>query len=380
MKLRSVMIVLALLLSGCVSQPMPEGFERSDDFDHIEAAKTRISLGLTYLRNGNYSQAKQNLDRALEFAPRLADAHYSLAYYYQLVGEVSRAEQAYEDALQLAPRNPDIANSYGAFLCQQSRYKEAKEFFDQAVNSQTYSNSAETYENMALCSLNQSQPEDAIGYLRTALKHSPTRAKSLFLLTEVLVAEQQYDQAKVTLTRYQRVARVSPNSLWLAFQIEAGLAQPESAKGYGDMLLSLYPSHPVTQKYREQMAQLTPVPKVVTKPPVELTSFPTVAEAPDLAPKNSQPKPVDAAVEVSDELPEIIVEPIAILVESPDVSAESAFQHIVQAGENLYRISLKYNVKLARLVEWNQLESSANVFQGQQLWIVDPAQANNVKE
>jgi type IV pilus assembly protein PilF len=146
------------------------------------------------------------------------------------------------------------------------------------------------------------------------------------------------------------------------------------------MLLSLYPSHPVTQKYREQMAQLTPVPKVVTKPPVELTSFPTVAEAPDLAPKNSQPKPVDAAVEVSDELPEIIVEPIAILVESPDVSAESAFQHIVQAGENLYRISLKYNVKLARLVEWNQLESSANVFQGQQLWIVDPAQANNVKE
>ena len=54
MKLRSVMIVLALLLSGCVSQPMPEGFERSDDFDHIEAAKTRISLGLTYLRNGNY--------------------------------------------------------------------------------------------------------------------------------------------------------------------------------------------------------------------------------------------------------------------------------------------------------------------------------------
>ena len=124
------------------------------------------------------------------------------------------------------------------------------------------------------------------------------------------------------------------------------------------------------------MTQLIPVPKVVTKPPVELTSLPTVSEAPDLPTKKSEPKPADAAVEISEELPEVIAEPIAVM----DGSAESAFQHIVQAGENLYRISLKYNVKLARLVEWNQLESSANVFQGQQLWIVDPAQANNVKE
>ena len=70
-----------------MSQPLPDGFKDPDDFDTVAAAKTRISLGLTYLKNGNYSQAKFNLDKALQFAPRLADAHYSIAYYYQVVGE-----------------------------------------------------------------------------------------------------------------------------------------------------------------------------------------------------------------------------------------------------------------------------------------------------
>ena len=88
--MRLCIIALVILLSGCVSQPQP-GKYASDDFDQEEAAKTRISLGLTYLKNGNYTQAKANLDKALEFAPRLADTHYSLAYYYQLVGEVQRA-------------------------------------------------------------------------------------------------------------------------------------------------------------------------------------------------------------------------------------------------------------------------------------------------
>jgi type IV pilus assembly protein PilF len=67
-----------MLLSGCVSQN-DQSF--GQNFDHLKAAKTRVSLGLTYLKNGNYRQAKFNLDKALEFAPRSADANFDMAYY-----------------------------------------------------------------------------------------------------------------------------------------------------------------------------------------------------------------------------------------------------------------------------------------------------------
>ena len=122
-----LLCLIFVTLVGCTSQTSHPSF--GDDFDQKKAAKTRVSLGLTYLKNGNFSQAKYNLDKALEFAPRSADAHYGLAYYYQTVGEMASAETSFQTAMDFEPNNADIANSYGAFLCQLGKYPKAKEYF-----------------------------------------------------------------------------------------------------------------------------------------------------------------------------------------------------------------------------------------------------------
>ena len=270
-----ILIVLSLMiaLTGCVSETQPGAF--SSEFDQQEAAKTRVSLGLTYLKNGNYSQAKQNLDKALAFAPRLAETHYGLAYYYQVVGESERADESYQTAMSLAPRDANIANSYGAFLCQDGRYEEAKRFFMQAVNAKQYANSAETYENMALCAQSQGEGEDAIEYLNSALKHQPGRAKTLFILTEMYVATEQYELAAETLRRYEKVARVSADSLWMAIEIAKGQGDLRAANGYGDMLLRMYPNSPLARLYIERQKTVPqPVVKVKTKPQSQVVSVP----------------------------------------------------------------------------------------------------------
>ena len=187
------------LLIGCTSQS--SGPNMGDDFDQQKAAKTRVSLGLTYLKNGNYSQAKFNLDKALEFAPRSADAHFGLAYYYQSVGEVNSAETSYQTAMDYEPRNADIANSYGAFLCQQGKYPKAKEYFLKAINSSNYISSAETYENLALCSQSQGYLAETTEYLRSAVNHQPGRAKSLFLLTQSLIREESMKKSRKSVLR-----------------------------------------------------------------------------------------------------------------------------------------------------------------------------------
>ncbi len=398
---RSVAVLFCIFIVGCVSEPLPEGFERSNDFDQVEAAKTRISLGLTYLKNGNFSQAKINLDKALEFAPRLADAHYSIAYYYQVVEEIARAEEAYQNALRLDPRNADIANSYGAFLCQQSRYEEAKTFFLQAVNSQTYASSAETYENMALCSISQQRNSDAIEYLTTALNHQPTRAKSLFLLTELYVGQSQFEQAKQTLTRYQRVARVSADTLWMSVQIENGLGQPATAKGYGDMLLRMYPRHPLAAKYRDTMNDAMPavtakridMPAPVVSEPVSAVQESTPAEvnephkaeesAAEIAEAASGFK--DSAAERDHPVEDVAAESIqddavAAAQAEPSNTPSTELQHVVAKGENLYRISLRYNVKMAKLIEWNQLPENGAIQVGMTLLVSEPSAQSSEQE
>lgn len=384
MFLRSVFIVSVIFLLGCVTEPLPEGFERPNDFDQVEAAKTRISLGLTYLKNGNYTQAKVNLDKALEFAPRLADAHYSMAYYYQLVDEVARAEESYENALKLDSRNPDIANSYGAFLCQQGRYEEAKEYFMRAVNSQSYANSAETYENMALCSLSQKRTLDAISYLNTALNHQPTRAKSLFLLAELQAQAGQYNKAKQTLERYQRVARVSADTLWLSVQIERGLGEHQMAKGYGEMLMRMYPGHRLTQRYiksietqAEQTVRVTrkPTPSQPVPAPIQDAQKVVEQETVKTPPATAQIEPASEPVVETTEIPDAV-----IAVGTPVMEGARVIKHQVAKRENLYRISLRYNVKIQSLIEWNNLPASGAIDYGMILWVVDPAKTKSEQE
>ena len=377
-----ILIVLSLMiaLTGCVSETQPGAF--SSEFDQQEAAKTRVSLGLTYLKNGNYSQAKQNLDKALAFAPRLADTHYGLAYYYQVVGESERADESYQTAMSLAPRDANIANSYGAFLCQDGRYEEAKQFFMQAVNAKQYANSAETYENMALCAQSQGEGEDAIDYLNSALKHQPGRAKTLFILTEMYVATEQYELAAETLRRYEKVARVSADSLWMAIEIAKGQGDLRAANGYGDMLLRMYPDNPLARLYIERQKTVPqPVVKVKNKPQSKVAPMPEtekVAEA--------ETKPEAQVVESTQpETPEPVVvaeEPEAygpVAEMRQDIRNDEADKlfHVVQPKENLYRLSLQYNIKLNTLKEWNNLDKNGSIKVGMKLWLVPPAQQTN---
>ncbi|MGD1841356.1 MAG: LysM peptidoglycan-binding domain-containing protein [Thermonemataceae bacterium] len=50
--------------------------------------------------------------------------------------------------------------------------------------------------------------------------------------------------------------------------------------------------------------------------------------------------------------------------------------HVVEAGENLYRISLKYKVSVKDLQQWNNMGEDTDVKVGQKLYVVDPAAAD----
>ena len=357
--MRKSLIACVFVLTGCISQSQPGML--SDNFDQSEAARTRMSLGLTYLKNGDYTQAKKNLDRALEFAPRLADVHYAMAYYYQTVEETPRAVEYYENALDLAPRNGDIANSYGAFLCQQRQFDKAQEFFLKAVNNKRYANTAQTYENMGLCARDQDQHQQAIEYFKTALNHQPSRGKTLMLLTEEYLESGRYDDAQDSLRRYQKMARVTAQSLWLAVQVADAQDDIESVRNYGEMLRALYPESVQYQRFSELEKQL-PTVKNVKNNPTRVNGNQRGRVANNNLVNSSQP-----AMSAKASTP----------VVNSSTLAENEHVHIVQPTENLYRISVKYNIRMSSLRAWNNLAQADVLEEGTRLWLVPPEQQTN---
>ena len=384
--LRIGLLSAVILTSGCVSNNQPGMY--GGNFDHEEAARTRMSLGLTYLQNNNYTQAKKNLDKALEFNPRSADVQFAMAYYYQLVGDNLRAEEYYETAIDLAPNNGDIANSYGAFKCQNGEYEKAKAYFFDAINNRLYANAAQTYENLALCAQSQGKLDEAIGYFQDALKHQPARGKSLFLLSELYTVSEQWELAESTLRKYERVAKVTPDSLWLAYEIAKGKGDLETAKGYGEMMLSLFPESELTKRYsvqRESM-QNRVVKTVKSSKTFEPDNHNNASNsnnnevAKGTSTRNVSEKSVNQDGKVQGELQSNnvnnttkVASNTADKKQNTELSEQSAKFHVVKEGENLYRISLLHNIKMATLQEWNNLENTGAIIAGQTLWLVPPS-------
>jgi type IV pilus assembly protein PilF len=451
-------IVLCSLLSACVTEPRDPDFAGADAINTDAAAKNRVSLGLTYLSNGNFSQAKANLDKALNFAPKSADAHFAMAYYYQQVDELALTEEYYLKALKLAPENPNIINSYGAFLCEQGRYEKAKSYFLKAVSSKSYVSTAETYENLAICAVDQGKTDEAVGFFESALNHQPTRGKSLFFLAQLQKEQGNYGEAKKTLWKYDRVSRVSPESLWLSYEIAQGLSDTEAALGYGELMKSMFPEHPNTALFKKQMGKFQPVATVKNKraavaapPTVQANTQAEVAvivdeslnavendqsasvETPSLVKVNKKIKTlapdtaenkveeqvqqrvienapsadeaakreaeleaalaadfnavsdesasIDGTVEKVDETLATVDKAAVTTVEQTqdkatqqidEAASANASHHVVLPKENLYRISLRYNVKMKYLMQWNNLDDPSAIRIGMKLRVKDP--------
>ncbi|MEC7510344.1 MAG: LysM peptidoglycan-binding domain-containing protein, partial [Pseudomonadota bacterium] len=267
-------------------------------------------------------------------------------------------------------------------------YEKAKAYFFDAINNRLYANAAQTYENLALCAQSQGKLDEAIGYFQDALKHQPARGKSLFLLSELYTVSEQWELAESTLRKYERVAKVTPDSLWLAYEIAKGKGDLETAKGYGEMMMSLFPESELTKRYlvqRESMQNKVVKTVKSTQPNDSETQISenqtntdglaqtssndkenekSVAQDND-AQRQSQSNNTDNAPTATANTPE--------KAQNTELSVQSDKFHVVKEGENLYRISLLHNIKMATLQEWNNLENTGAIIAGQTLWLVPPS-------
>ena len=248
--LLGISLCSVLSLTGCVSKQSYVGSDKpvSDrTFDNIEAARTRISLGLNYLRRGDTSQAKYNLERARSFAPNSAEVHSALAYYYQSVGENKQAEEYFRLSISKDVNYADAYNNFGAFLCQLNRYDEAEQLLLKAISRPGYIRVAESYENLAQCQLQQNNFNKSSAYLDNSISHNSTRITSLTMAAGLAYAMGDIQQAKARLDRIQRLGRVSARTVLLSYLIAEKNGDRETLRNAEQLLLTLYTDTPETR-------------------------------------------------------------------------------------------------------------------------------------
>lgn len=399
---------LLVLLSGCVTQSYENDSDTPvvmNDSDNDEIAMTRISLGLGYLKMGNTTQAKLNLEKAKRFSPKLVQVHTAFAHYYDVVGESALAIASYEKALSFDLNDPDTLNNYGVFLCRLEKYPAAEKYTLQAISIPSYLMVSQSYENLALCQLKAKEYAKADKYFKKSIQHSPNRASALLQMVRLQYIFSEYKTAQQYLRRYEKsTRRFSPEALALAYKIFEKQHNSKMAKNYAGMLVKMFPNSYHAKQYilnelsyieADDLAQAYQRSLFGTEK-VKSTKRTVV-----LSPKNSRTKPIHTVqIALANEkksstkvIKKLSVQPANVKKKNNTEQVINDFQvlsHIVGVGDNLFSISLQYNTHMKTLEKWNKVSRNDVLKLGRKLHIsapikvdafpVNPTTKNTVQE
>ncbi|WP_407332361.1 type IV pilus biogenesis/stability protein PilW [Enterovibrio sp. 27052020O] len=241
-------LLLMGLLAGCVTVTDKQSNVK---FDSIDAAESRIALGIAYLNAGQWERARQNLEMAVQFAPTYYRSLISFAHYLQQVEEFDQAEQQYITALRHSPKNGDVQNNYGVFLCRQERYDEAQKAFAKAIAQPYYYKLSGSFENAALCALKAGDTESAKLWFAKAIDHEPNRPLSSVQLARLEIKDNQLNDARLRLFKFHKRYGYRPGSLYTLIELENKAERPSEVARYASLLARQYPE---SNEYRQYLA------------------------------------------------------------------------------------------------------------------------------
>lgn len=230
-------VVLTVMLFACATVQEQE----REDTKNLEIANTNVRLGLGYLQQGRAKEALEKLQRALVALPDYTEAHSVIALVYGELDENEKAEMHYQQALELSPKDGSIHNNYAVFLCRTGRPAEAERYFLQAIKSRNYRTPAQAFENLGVCALKITDLKKAEKYLRKALQINPRLPTALLKMAQISVSNKRAMSGRAYLARYQEVAALNAEGLWLGIQVEKELGDLERVRDYENRLYRHFP-------------------------------------------------------------------------------------------------------------------------------------------
>ena len=239
MNTRWTAILTASLLIGCVSSDGSKALKREDPTE--AAAKTNIQLGIAYLQQGNYTVAREKLERSLKQNPKDPDVHTTRGLLYDRTGEPKLADKHYQQALKLAPDNPDVSNNYAIYLCKRGRVDEGVERFSAVAANKYYRTPEVALTNAGVCLRNAKRLDEAQAKFIGAIKLRPDYSEATVQLANLHIERGQVPEARKVVDSYLGAFRPKPDVLFAAVTVARAAKDKMSEEKYSRALRLEFP-------------------------------------------------------------------------------------------------------------------------------------------
>ncbi len=211
------------------------------EYNPEQAADANTHLGIEYMKQGSYKVALLKLEKAIQQNPENHEAQMTIALLYESLGKLDLAETHFAKTLRLAPDDASVHSNYGSYLCRQQKFAEAQQHFQLALNNPLYDTPELVHTNAGLCALRFNQKQQAQEAFQQALQSNPEFPVALYQLAELHEQSGEVAQADQHYQRYVKVARQTPQTLWLGVRIARALGERDREANYALLLKSQYP-------------------------------------------------------------------------------------------------------------------------------------------
>jgi type IV pilus assembly protein PilF len=234
--------LMALLLAACVTD------NNTRNMSDTELSNNYYQQGVGYMDLGKIEIAREKLEYALKINSDNSKAHDALAALYESIKVYGKAKEHYQASLELSPNDPSAINNFGGFLCRQGEYAAGMRYLQQAIDYPLNNRKWYALTNAGLCENAQGHQQQAENYLREALQLQPDFSPALLEMLRINYQQGDYIPARAFFQRYQGAVGDTPETLWMAYQIERALGHSKQAQQYRQQLLSQFPSSEYARK------------------------------------------------------------------------------------------------------------------------------------
>ncbi|MDO9434101.1 type IV pilus biogenesis/stability protein PilW [Hydrogenophaga sp.] len=246
-------LLLLTLVTGCantandpasVAAAVANGVEPITDSDEPEArkrARIRLELASSYFEQGQTTVALDEIKLSLSADPTYAPAYTLRGLVYSRLNEFRLAEDSFKRAQQLSPRDPDVLHHYGLFVCQQGRYPQAVELFQQALASPVYGGQAKTLMAKGVCQVRAAQFAEAEGSLARSYELDPGNPITAYNLAALQFRRGENSKAQFIIRRLNNSDLANAETLWLGVKVENRMNNFEAMAQLAQQLGRRYP-------------------------------------------------------------------------------------------------------------------------------------------
>ena len=234
----------AVMLIGCAHAPgvsssangKSDILTESDEPDSRRRARLRLELASGYFEQGQMNVALDELKQALIADPGFADAYNLRGMVYMRLNDIPLAEDSFRRALAINPRDADTAHNYGWLTCQQGRYREANQFFAQAISNPTYGRQARTLMAQGICQAKAGMRVEAEQSLIRSYEMDAGNPITAYNLANLLYERGELTRAQFYIRRLNNSELANAETLWLGVKVEQRLRNTDTTIQLGDQL------------------------------------------------------------------------------------------------------------------------------------------------